>query len=174
MQAAEALRRLGGQTGRAELLRHTTRHHLRMALACGSVQRMARGLYALPELPDPLKAAARARGVPSHATAAALLGLGMVFSPVAIHVSVAHGARPPARKGVTYHRRRSLPPWAPAGNPSEVVRHVVLDCATTMPFPQALAVADSALRCGLLEADDLRPLAAGSPGAAPGTSDRVG
>jgi very-short-patch-repair endonuclease len=41
----------------------------------------------------------------------------------------------------------------------------VLDCATTLPFVQALAVADSALCFGLVIADDLLPAALATYGA---------
>jgi len=127
---------------------------------------MARGRYALPELPDALKAAARARGVPSHATAAQLLGLDMVFPPTRLDISVTHGARPPAQKIVTYHRRRSMPPWTPAyRTPTpDVTLQVVRDCASAMPFAEALAIADSALRAGLLTAEDLLGAAGSGPG----------
>jgi very-short-patch-repair endonuclease len=139
-----ALLALGGRASRAELLEHTTRHHLRSALAAGEVHRASRGVYVTRSLPEPKLAAARARGVVSHGTAAQLLGLAMVHPPGEVHVTVAPGAHPPAQPDVVYHRNRLSPECVVAGVTTDL--RTVLDCAASLPFAQGLAVADSALR----------------------------
>lgn len=149
------VRRLGGSATAEQLLRRTTRHRLAAALAQGEVTRVAHGRYALPELPPSRLAAARAHGVLSHQTAAAEWGLALLEPPHQIHVTVPHGSRPRLDPDVRYH-------WSPL-HPDERrdgltdPARTVLDCATTLPFDQALAVADSALRDGLT---DLTQLAA--------------
>ncbi len=106
--------------------------------------RIARGTYALPELPDVLTVAAATRGLVSHQTAAQLHELEMVFPPTAIHVTVRRGARPVLPDGVVAHQRQ-LPPGDLSRSKTSVLR-TVFDCCATMPFREALAVADSAAR----------------------------
>jgi very-short-patch-repair endonuclease len=129
----------------------------------GRLSRVSHGVYALPELPGPELAAARARGVLSHASAAARWGLALVTPPDVVHVTVPHGARPPREAGVRVHSSRH-PPVAENGVTS--VLRTVLDCAATMPLPEALAVADSALAQRFVQASALLAAARTAPAAA--------
>jgi very-short-patch-repair endonuclease len=76
----------------------------------------------------------------------------MVAPVSAVHVTVPHGARPRAQRGVVLHWSISSLPTACRVSP---VLRTVLDCASTMCFPEALAIADSALGRGLLTPDQL-------------------
>lgn len=143
LPAVEVVRRLGGRATRDEVLRRTSAHHLRQALTAGELVAAARGVYVLASLPEPRTAAARCRGVLSHASAAQALGLGLAFPPRAVHVTVPRGARPPEERGVVVHRS-DLRPDEVDGERTSLVR-TVLDCAATMPLREALPVADSLL-----------------------------
>ena len=121
-----------------------TGRSLKGAVAVGSLVRMARGTYALPDLPDILTVAAATRGLVSHQSAAQLHGLEMVFPPTAIHVTVRRGARPVLPDGAVAHQRQ-LPAGDLSRRTTSVLR-TVFDCCATMPFREALAVADSAAR----------------------------
>lgn len=148
----EVLRAYGGRASRAEVVAWTTPRRLAAALLAGEVVRARRGVYVLPVLPEPHVAAARAGGVLSHASAADHWGLSLVAPPHEVHVTVPHGARPRVQRGVVLHWSISPPPTA--CRVTSVLR-TVLDCATTMPFTEALAVADSALGRGLLTPEQL-------------------
>ncbi len=108
--AATVLLKFGGRATRAQLLAHTTRHHVAAALASGEVVRAARGIYVTRSLPDPEAAAARARGVLSHTTAAERRGLAMVHPPDQVHVTIPAG---PTRRGSTASRTTAAR-WLPA------------------------------------------------------------
>ena len=159
LPVAEVVRRAGGRAETAPLLQRVPRRALDRALRSGEVVRAARGVYALPSLPPARAVAVRARGVLSHASAAAHHGLKMVTEPDAVHVSVPHGRRPEPVDGVRYHYR-TLPPDDVTRAGVTTPLRTVLDCAAVMPFREALAVADSALRSDLLFPDELRAGAA--------------
>ena len=80
------------------------------------------------------------------------LGLGLVALPDAVHVSVPRGARPPVQRGVHLHWASELESERRCVTP---VLRTVLDCAAWLPLPEALAVADSAVRRGLIRSDEL-------------------
>ena len=115
--------------------------------------RVGRGRYALPEQNPAREAAAAAGGVLSHLSAAVELGLAVLCPPDAIHVTVPRAAhrRPPP--GVVLHRSDLLP--QDRNRRSTTVWRTVLDCADTLRLAEALAVADSALREGLVGPTDL-------------------
>jgi very-short-patch-repair endonuclease len=141
-EAAEVVRRFGGRALGSEILRFTTEHRLRRALDCGAVVRASRGIYVLGTLDVPRAAAARCRGVLSHDSAAAEWGLGLVFPPRAVQVTAPRGAKPPHQPGVVVHRV-NLRADEIDGDVTAPLR-TVLDCAQSLPFREALAVADSA------------------------------
>jgi very-short-patch-repair endonuclease len=136
-----------------DLARLSTQHRLRASLAAGHVVRVGRGRYALPELPLAWEAAATVGGVVSHLSAALELGLAVIHKPVAVHVTVPRHAHRRAPTGVVLHRS-DLPPEERRRVATSPLR-TVLDCAATLPFAEGLAVADSALREGLVGDDDL-------------------
>ena len=122
-------------------------------MAKGEIVRVGRGRYALADQNPAREAAAAAGGVLSHLSAAVELGLPVLCLPDAVHVTVPRAAhrRPPP--GVVLHRSDLLP--ADRTRRSTTVWRTVLDCAATLPFAEALAVADSALRQGLFGREDL-------------------
>ena len=143
MDPVDAVRLLGGVASYGELMGPTTRARLRTAVEAGRVTRLRGGLYGLAEA-DPSRAAAAASGgVLSHLSAATYWGW-----------KVKH---PPQRPWVTVPQRGRAPDgdvevrWADLPD-ADVTHHVtrpartVVDCARALPFDEALAVADSALR----------------------------
>src|SRR3954471_18854176 len=140
---ADVLGRLGRIAPASELVSICGRRGLQTAVEAGQVIRVARGVYALPQLPDPRLTAARLVGVVSHVSAARLWEL-----PVLTPDRTPHLTLPPHRKrrrtGATLH-------WMALGE-HEIVEGVtsplrtVLDCARTIPFAEALAIADAAVR----------------------------
>lgn len=162
----EILAALGGSASRAQLLgRGCTRAALKGALDCGLVVLLARGRYALPVAVDPRRSAVRLKGSASHTSAALHWGMAVAKAPQRPHVTVARSRSRLVAKGVELH-------WSDLA-PQECDDHVtsprrtVLDCARTLPFTEGLAVADSALRDCLVDAEDLRRHAAAlrGPGA---------
>jgi len=138
----EVLRALGGSAERSDLLRLTSQHHVQVAVATGRLLRVARGRYALPTLPDERLAAAACRGVLSHQSAAAALRLPLVVAPDQIHVTVGRGARPTAAGPIVLHRRTLSHHDVDEGVTKPL--RTVLDCCLSLPFREALAVADGA------------------------------
>lgn len=153
MDASEVVRRLGGTAPYDVVVGHATQSSLRRAVRDGQVLRLARGVYGMPELPVPAAAAAATHGVVSHVSAARVHGLRVPTAPSTVHVTVPPGARPPAAPQVTVHWSR-LAPTDVRGGVTTVLR-TVLDCAVTLPFGEAVAVADSALAEKILFKSDL-------------------
>jgi very-short-patch-repair endonuclease len=169
--AALAVHRLGGRASRTDLLRLVTRRQLDAAVAAGRVLRVAKGQYLLAPLSQAVATAAACRGVLSHETAAAHHRLASVFPPRAVHVTVARGSRAPAMDDVVLHRTQ-LPGEDVSGLATSVLG-TVLDCAVTMPFREALAIADSAARQSPTFVDELRAAASRRRGPGAGRCMRV-
>ena len=165
---AQVLRAMDGWATWEDLGRLCTQHAVRMAVARGSIVRTRRGLYALPGLPTDRQAAADLGGVLSHLSAAVHLGLDVLVAPDRIHVTVPRGGPHHGPDGVVLHRRdvAAMDRTRTATRPLRTV----LDCAVSLPFAEALAVADSALREGLVDADDL---ARAPPASWPGPARRA-
>lgn len=159
-RAVRALTRLGGCATWRQLRVEVPARRLRRAAAAGAIVRSGRGRYLLPGLDTHRAVAHRTAGTVSHLSAA-----------------IEHGwavKTPPDRPWVTYPRNRHLRPEGRAeGHPrwgsltaAEVEAGVtdpvrtVLDCARVLPFDEALAVADSALRAGDVTRDALVATAA--------------
>lgn len=109
-------------------------------------------MYALPPAADPLAAARAQGGVVSHLSAAVLHGFEVLELPAIAQVTVPRGQ----------HRRASTIDcelhWAddvPALEGRTTKLRTVLDCARTLPFAAGLCVADSALRRGGIQRDQL-------------------
>jgi len=84
----DVLLRVGGTAGAADLVALCGRPGLRRALRDGTVLRIARGRYALPETTDPRLAAARVKGVVSHTSAALHWCLAVMRAPERPHVTI--------------------------------------------------------------------------------------
>jgi very-short-patch-repair endonuclease len=161
----DVLRRLEGRGTAAQILTLTTKERLRAAVDDGRVLRLAQGIYALPTLLPEFAVAARLRGVLSHGTAAALAGLDQVHQPDTVHVTVPHGrGRGERPAGVTVHQTRRLG-TDDVENAVTTPMRTVLDCATTLPFAEALAIADSALSLSYVRKERLVATAQASAGA---------
>ena len=88
------------------------------------------------------------------------------------HVTIPHGHKPTLVAGVRVHRSRSLPLDDVVDGHTSPLR-TVLDCAATMPFLHALAIADSALATSAVTETELRLAAARSPGRGRARRQRV-
>jgi very-short-patch-repair endonuclease len=144
----DLLRDLGGLARRSTLLRIAGRSDLDRAVAAGLVVRDARGLYALPDADASRRIAARLGGVLCLTSAALAHGWAVKVVPKRPHVLVSRGRKlaPGARSLAQIH----------VGDPArERLTSGVTDpaltleqCLRLLPYDEALAVADSALRAG--------------------------
>jgi very-short-patch-repair endonuclease len=155
----EILTRLGGVGDLEQLLRATSRRRVRTSVTKGEVVRVGHGRYALPTAHVGLRTAARLAGVASHASAAAVHGWELGTQPTRPAVIVPRNRKvePHRRHGVDV-RWRSLEPNEYDGRVTSHHR-TVIDCARDLPVPEALAIADSALRHGDVDLDELLRLA---------------
>jgi very-short-patch-repair endonuclease len=162
----EWVRELGGVATRGTLLRLVSRPELDRAVAAGDVVRIARGRYALTETDRALLAATALGGVLSMSSAALQHGWAVKTVPDLPHVTVAKSRKiaPQRRRGVHLHRANLDLAQRAAGVTD--VETTLRDCLRLLPFDEALAIADSALRGGVGAAllQGVADLAAG-PGA---------
>jgi len=173
MDVREELHRLGGVADRATLVALTSRAEVEAALRSGDVVRHARGHYGLPVADEAVRTAAALSGVVSHRSAALHWGWELKTVPV--------------RPEVTVRRKRRLSPqqrslaavhWADlavdeVSGPATSPRRTLVDCLRTLPFDEALAVADSALRHGSATREKLAEVADSVRGAGAARCRRV-
>ncbi|HET8559271.1 MAG TPA: DUF559 domain-containing protein [Marmoricola sp.] len=161
MDVVTALTRLGGVSTFRELERLVPRRAIASAVRSGHVVRVRRNVYVLPAVDEARRAAARAGGVVSHLSAALAHGLKVKRPPDRPMVTVARNRSPRDSGGIDVR----FADW----RADEVVRGVttiartVVDCARALPFDEALAVADSALRSGKVTRAQLLQAAERSP-----------
>ena len=155
-----ALRELGGVGTLRELLAYTNRSRLSVALADGRIHKPRHNRYCLADLDASMRAVARTGGTASHLSAAQQFGWKLKHDPVRPCITLPRSARKPAGAYELH--------WADLSE-RELRRNVtsrtrtVIDCARAYDFDVALCVADSALREGIIDADDLVIAAARSP-----------
>ena len=158
MHPVEALKRHGGVASRGDLLQLTSRAELDAAATAAEVLADARGRYALPGTDEGLRAASALSGVLSHTSAALYWGWTVKIVPEAPHVTVRRKRHLNAaqQQAVTAHwRELTLDDlYGAVTAPDRTLR----DCMTDLPFDEALAVADSALREGAIRPGRLRAL----------------
>ncbi|MEX0426695.1 DUF559 domain-containing protein [Nocardioides sp. DS6] len=150
MKAETALAQLGGVADAAQLRVLCSKRQLKQAVKDRRIVRASRGRYVLPSVPRHRRRAAELTGVCSHLSAAQHWGWKVKW--------------PPDRAWVTVKRNRKL------SRQLQTIVHVVycdlaedevidgvtsplktvVDCARRLPFDEALAVADSALRSGMV------------------------
>ncbi|MBK8436743.1 MAG: hypothetical protein IPL37_09565 [Austwickia sp.] len=143
----------GGMLTWRQLRRHS-RSALQALLSDGVVVRDTRGHYALAQLDSAERVARSHNGARIGLTAALAHGWGVARRPDSPQFAVPKGARRPPgaiRRRLTDEERRTA-----VTSPLRTV----LDCARTLPFAEALAVADSALQSGSVGFEELT-LAAG-------------
>ena len=142
-----AIGRCGGISDAATLIRLTSRTQLEKATMRGVIVKDARGRYALPTAEIGRRTANQLSAVISHTSAAAHWGWEMKVVPGRPTVTV------PRKRKVPVHVRRDVDvfwrtlasvPIAP-GQATPPLQ-TVIDCARWLPFDEALAIADSALR----------------------------
>lgn len=160
VSVVEALERAGGVASRRALVAVTSRRAVDRAVAAGDVVVLARGRYALPVVDAAVREAHRLTATVSHLSAALAHGWEVKSPPGVPHVTVPR-KRNPGLSGVVPH-------WADlaSGDVDGLVtsqERTLLDCARSLPFDEALAVADSALRHGF-GVERLRQLAEAARG----------
>ncbi len=160
LDAVSALTRLGGVGSPGAVRKLSSRRRLQGAVARGEIIRLpGRDLVALPTTDVACDAAARVGGVLSHTTAALAMGWPVAAVPALpiitrpLHLAPLDDA--PADVDLLH---RSLRSRDTAGWHTSPLR-TVLDCARDLPFAQALAVADSALRAKAVTYDELNAAA---------------
>lgn len=145
---------LAGGTGDIALLRkHCGRKKIEQELTAGHIQRLRKGHYALPALPDMYRAAILNRATLSHHSAAVHHGIELLRQPEALHVTLAPNRQVLVREpGTRVHFSRLAPEDIDTFGfevPVTSATRTVLDCAATLSFDEALAIADSAVRKNL-------------------------
>lgn len=159
MDVTEVLQALGGVATRAVLVTATSRLEVDRAVEAGRIVVPARGRYALPTADEAIAAAHARSGVLSLTSAALHHGWAVKTVPDEPHITVPRGRKPP-RDG-----------WGPVQihyadvDPADLVDGVatgkvltLLQCLRMLPYDEALAIADSALRAD--DAPSLRQAAA--------------
>ncbi|NUS40574.1 MAG: type IV toxin-antitoxin system AbiEi family antitoxin domain-containing protein [Terrabacter sp.] len=163
MELTDLVAQLGGVCSWSDLRACASARRVRKATAQGLLVRVSRGRYTLPGLDAARALATRAGATASHTTAALHWGWGVKWAPAEPHVTLPRGRklRAHARSGVVRHWRTLAQGDVVDGWVTSKVRTVV-DCCLDLPFDEALAVADSALRSGVQLADVV-PAAAALP-----------
>lgn len=136
MDPKQALAVLGGIGSAQEIARLSSRKKLRGAVSRGEIAHIGRSRYCLPHTAGAYAEAQASRAYLSHLSAALHHGWAVRF--------------PPDRTTVV----ADLPAKARAGWATSPIR-TVRDCAEALPFADALAVADSALRSGAISYESL-------------------
>jgi len=144
MDPVAALTRLGGFAEHADLLALTSRKRLRRAVTARQVVHVSRNRYALPSADRGRAIAAEVDGHLRLLSAAAHWGWEVKWPTRWPELVVATKPAEPVEASLTV---ATLPRSDVEGWATSKVR-TVLDCAAELPFDEALAVADSALRHG--------------------------
>jgi very-short-patch-repair endonuclease len=145
---SERLLELGGIGTRGTLLRSCDRSDLDRAVAAGDIVRIARGRYALAVVDEDARTAARLGGVLALTSAALHHGWAVKTVPDRPHLLFSRGRHLDAKeRGAHIHRAELAPEDIDDGvtTPEVTLAH----CLRRLPFDEALAVADSALRSGV-------------------------
>jgi very-short-patch-repair endonuclease len=154
--AVEALSRLGGVASRRQLLGEIRREQLEDAVHFGGIVRDARGRYALKSADEALRAVSRLRATLSHLSAAQAHGWQVKTPPEQPHLTFSEHRKltKRQRRDVVVHRAELSADDVVDGGVTSIERTLV-DCLRSLPFDEALAVADSALRARSLSAAHL-------------------
>lgn len=155
MDGARALERLGGIGTTREVLLLTTRRKLRRAVARGEVVRLSRVRFCLPAADEARRLAHALTAVVALRSAAAAHGWKLKAQPPLPELIVKRGRTlsPEQRAGASVHWTNLADDQIVDGTTSPM--RTLIDCARLLPFDEALAIADSALRAGDVTRDDL-------------------
>jgi very-short-patch-repair endonuclease len=170
---ADTVAFLGGVTRWRELRVVHPARLIRRSVAVGVVVRAAKGRYVLPSATEQLRVAQSRSAVLSHLSAAVHQGWKVKTVPVDTWLTV------PRKRHLTPEQLEgACPRWADLA--ASEVRHgvttplrTVLDCARVLPFDEALAVADSALRARDVDHHELVGAASGLRGTGSRAARRV-
>jgi hypothetical protein len=145
----EVLMRLGGVAPRGHLLAVCGRAAVDAALSDGRLVAVTRGVYCSAVTDASLAAAAGVSGVLSHRSAALAHGWAVRTVPDRPDVTLPRNRRIAAARvaGLSVHRADLGPDDARDRCTSP--GRTLVDCLRSLPFVEALAVADSALRSGV-------------------------
>lgn len=161
---AETVTRVGGVTVWRELRAVHPARLIRRSVDAGSIVRATKGRYVLPSTAAHLAVAQSRSAALSHVSAAVHHGWKVKTVPDAAWITV------PRNRRLREAQRAGVRPHHAELGPGEV-RHgvttplrTVLDCARTLPFDEALAVADSALRARDVTRGELRDAASRAAG----------
>ncbi len=159
MDPVDAIRRLGGTATRAELRQLVTKRRLRLAVEHGRVRRPRVGRYVLPDVDEARAVAHELSAVVALRSAALAHGWKVKTVPALPEVTVPPGRKitAGARHRVSILTSRLADDEVVAGVTSPV--RTVVDCARHLPFDEALAIADSALRSRSVRLRDLHKTA---------------
>lgn len=154
-EVAETVRFLGGVVTWWELRVVHRKRELLRAVEAGEIHRAARGRYVLPDAAEHLRRAQEVTATLSHLSAAVHRGWKVKTPPDDAQVTVRDKRRltPAQQVGLQVHYA-DLPRTDVEHGVTTGIR-TVLDCGRRLPFDEALAVADSALRSGV-DHDELR------------------
>jgi very-short-patch-repair endonuclease len=157
MHAASALERLGGVASAGQLLDLVPRHEVTRAVKTREITRLTRGRYGLPDADHARRVATRLSGVLALRSAAIEHGWPVKTRPPVPEVAVPRNRKVTRSKGARLVWVRGLDTSLRATPPLQTV----LACARSLPFDEALTIADAGLRSGsvtlteLVEAADL-------------------
>lgn len=159
---------LGGVATLADLRRTLTRSRIDRALRDKELIRARRDRYVSAATANGLALAHQLTAVLSHESAALHHGWPVRLEPEKPHVVVRTKRRLKVedRRLVTAHYRELSADEVRLGATTPI--RTVLDCARDLPPANALVVADSALRAGVVDHDDLRRAAQALPARARG------
>ncbi len=152
MRAASALERLGGVASVGQLLDLVPRHELVRALRAREITRLTRGRYGLPESDRARTVAARLSGVLALRSAAIEHGW-----PVKTASTDTRGGGASESQGELSARARG---WSGSRSSTLSLRatpplETILACARSLPFDEALTIADAGLRSGMVTRTEL-------------------
>lgn len=163
-EIADTLTALGGLATWSELRKVHSKRAIGKALVDGHAVRLARRRYALPLVAEGPREAHRRSATLSHLSAALAHGWAVKAPPAVPTITVRRN------RHVTASDRLTARFFFADLRPDDVIDgrttplRTVIDCARTLPFDQALAVADSALRSQRVDVFELRAAAAAARG----------
>ena len=151
---------MGGVASWGRIVEHFPAAQVRTAVANGRVVKIGHGLYGLPQVERAVVAARSLNGVLSLTSAAMHHGFAVKTPPFRPHITVPRNRKvsPQRRRGVQL-RYADVSTDGVATTPLQTV----IDCARSLPFDEALSVADSALRSGKVGKGSLLAAAEQSP-----------
>lgn len=155
MDVVAALERLGGVGSARQVVALSSRRKLSEAVRAGDVRRCRRGLYTLEKYDAHRRRAFELAAIASHLTAAAHWGWKVMWPADRPWVTVPRNRKVASAVRAEVHLTYAdLADQEVQDGVTSPIRTVV-DCARKLPFSEALAVADSALRSGMVSREEL-------------------